>query len=227
MLSKNWIWWIADFFRTSRDGFSCKPEELSCSICHWESWEANWQSRCTSSSPPAPHIGLPWHLRASRDKMGHEAVRKCSVSQWKSECKKIRVKDSNKGRKLSTRLNKRVVILPSEWWKNKWQGQSKEQNPPSPFIGSLSVRRVKQMLWGGKKKKKHPILSQCYFEGPSLSIQRLFYRWAGKVWTMRFKVMNESARHLCNKALQVKASCSLTPGEERLRNWIWCYNKYM
>lgn len=85
--------------------------------------------------------------------MGHEAVRKCSVSQWKSECKKIRVKDSNKGRKLSTLLNKRVVILPREWWKNKLQGQSKEQNPPSPFIGSLSVRRVKQMLWEKKINK--------------------------------------------------------------------------
>lgn len=37
--------------------------------------------------------------------MGDKAERKCSVSQLKSECKKIRVKDNNKGRKLSAHLH--------------------------------------------------------------------------------------------------------------------------
>lgn len=33
--------------------------------------------------------------------------------QWKNEGKKVRGKESNKGRKLSEHLNKKVVILPS------------------------------------------------------------------------------------------------------------------
>lgn len=53
---------------------SWKPEELNCFICHWESWEVNWKSRSTSSSLPAPRIGLLWHSRPWRGKMGDKAV---------------------------------------------------------------------------------------------------------------------------------------------------------
>lgn len=44
---------------------------------------------------------------------------------------------------------------------------------------------------------------------------------------MRLKVMNESARHLCDKPLQVKASCRQIPRWGRMPPvLIWCYNKY-
>lgn len=99
------------------------------------------------------------------------------------------------------------------------QASSYVSNRPSFLFRTLDVGKV-NWIQSWMQANDCSILRRCYFYGLVLGIFGLFYRWASRVWKMRFKVNPVSARSLLYELSQLKMRLLMDLRGERGVVWL-------